>query len=738
MDSNIDPRIDKELYEGLLNDTFPGVTMYVRDTNLPEACVRQYVPGRILKEPKHTAASKRVMGMQTKHRITILSNHMIDCCAFDQGENWCRYVAWSNGHFKVLDVYEYKGKVQILLLHLPDDVRWKLFQNLEIVNMTAWLIDHSRRRFEAKAFEKVIPELSTPAWMVQCAEPVGMDIYGNLYDIETILEDQLLDVCNGNFRDFYHKFRYIHDRELLEKYIKAELSEEDTGAIVYGILNANKEMAFRLVRLASLRNNSLHLGKIIADQNIVVRLGQALRSKTLELRHVAFDEALHQSYVDLNDENSEKEDEEIRKIRAMTALDPCRLLLFPDVLIVNLVKDGVAAEEVHVHSSKIADNLLVGEVWSEPKGNFGVHIGDTVRFSVCGKNGVVLCVAQLEDLDDSLDFDGILNKIQSGFTGNITEDIFYLNAQILKYSGHMKGKEIAEACRAWIDGLTAEKEKQDAEERLRMETARAKEALRDAQTHILQQDRQEALQILAALVKRVEELPLFEEDDGCERFEFQDDIQERLYEIIYKPKRRIQRIEFPYTEIYLQYGQLLLEMGRHEEAKVVLEKGLGWNPVDTRLHFQYIETFKATGDWEVYLNLTKAVFPIAYHSEDIGRCYRNLSCYFAEKSLWNVAEICCILRMQFEKANKQMVMEIHDIRKKTGRHDHRAYSKEEVRRYGMKYNFPVTADTGIVALAFGNSQYYLNQGEMEKAGDWLRTVYDLVPNENVYHLYELL
>ena len=38
----------------------------------------------------------------------------------------------SNSHFVVLDNYEYHGETLITLLHLPNDKRWKLFQNVRL------------------------------------------------------------------------------------------------------------------------------------------------------------------------------------------------------------------------------------------------------------------------------------------------------------------------------------------------------------------------------------------------------------------------------------------------------------------------------------------------------------------------------------------------------------------------------------------------------------------------------
>ena len=173
--------VDAKFLEEMINELFPGLAMYVRDVNLNEKCAEAYQPGLILMERGFTDTSARVMGMKTTHRITILSNHMADLHDFEHDTNWGLFVAKLYSHFKVLDVYEYHGKTQILLLHLPDDERWKLFKSVNI-SLEEKLIKDSRERFENKCMQEVVPELASQEWLDRCSQPIGMDMQGNLFD----------------------------------------------------------------------------------------------------------------------------------------------------------------------------------------------------------------------------------------------------------------------------------------------------------------------------------------------------------------------------------------------------------------------------------------------------------------------------------------------------------------------------------------------------------------------------
>lgn len=179
----IAPQFDAGLIQSVMNDTFPGLTMYVRDVDLPKELEERYVPGEFLRELGFTDASARVMGMVTTHRFAILSNHMGDLSAFEHGTNWGLHVANKGSRFKVLDICRYQGKTQILLLHLPDDHRWKLFEKATF-SLEEDLIKSCRQRFENKCCLPPVPELATPEWKARCADPIGMDAAGVRFSLD--------------------------------------------------------------------------------------------------------------------------------------------------------------------------------------------------------------------------------------------------------------------------------------------------------------------------------------------------------------------------------------------------------------------------------------------------------------------------------------------------------------------------------------------------------------------------
>lgn len=186
-----------EEYEEIINEMIPGLMMYVRDVNLDKKIEDRYLPNTIITGKGFTDASKKVKGMKTTHRFSILSNHMDDFSSFEKGTNWDLHVANYNSNFLILDKYEYNGKIQILLLHLYDNEQDKILvdKKTDVLNN---IIIASRKIFEKKCGLEVIPELATESWINRCSTPIGFDHEYNHHESNEIN-------TNNNLENSYNK-----------------------------------------------------------------------------------------------------------------------------------------------------------------------------------------------------------------------------------------------------------------------------------------------------------------------------------------------------------------------------------------------------------------------------------------------------------------------------------------------------------------------------------------------------
>lgn len=176
-------KFDEKYIESVVNRTYPGLTMYVRDADLPGRISDKYTKGMIIRERGFCDASNRVLGMVTTHRYAILSNHMSNLSEFEYSTNWGLHVAKRDSRFKILENYEYNGKRLILLLHLPDDESWRIFSEIKL-NIDEELVASCIERFKSKCEEEPIPELAKKDWLDRCSFPIGMDDEGNIFDVE--------------------------------------------------------------------------------------------------------------------------------------------------------------------------------------------------------------------------------------------------------------------------------------------------------------------------------------------------------------------------------------------------------------------------------------------------------------------------------------------------------------------------------------------------------------------------
>lgn len=387
----------KEL-EALINDILPGLTMYVRDVNLPPEFATKYEPGMIIREKGFTDASNRVMGMITTHRYAILSNHMRDLREFEHGTNWGLFVAKSDAHFKVLDIYIYQDKTQILLLHLPDDERWSLFENIKI-SIEDELISDSRKRFEDKCMAEVIPELATDVWLDRCKFPIGMSDEGEFFDNVIQLDEKMKQIKNANFRDLCHQLVYIRCPELLKRIAGngMEIDSSKDGVIAYGYIDEECGLSFHIFAAAGIKDGT-EIVRCNKDEKsmLILRRGSVADCMYLDLSE---DNALYEEYESLIkaiQDNYDTDNKAKEEMRYMTFLDEFRHEDYPDDVAVVIFREGMNMERVWVRCVDVTEEMLYGILLNEPNQDFGVHEGYKIGFVPIKREDGLLLVSHIK------------------------------------------------------------------------------------------------------------------------------------------------------------------------------------------------------------------------------------------------------------------------------------------------------------------------------------------------------
>ena len=337
---------------------------------------------------------------------------------------------------------------------------------------------------------------------------------------------------------------------------------------------------------------------------------------------------------------------------------------------------------------------------------------------------------------ENSDFDSIMRKITSGFTGDPAEDIPYLREKSEEYHDHVLSCEISRACGRLIYEMLPDDKKVEINKALGNEKAGTQAALEEIRYNIYKKDYDKALQMTEALVKKAESLNAFQDDQVSQYFVFDEVFEEVLYDHRYKPTRDLRNAPFPYTEMYAIYGSLLVELGRLEDARAVLQKGLRWNPMNFYIMSEYVETFKMEGDMDTFREKTMEAFRIAIHAPQVARCFRNLGYYYVEKKLYSVAMAAYFLSMRFEKDSKQVQSELFYINQVAGVIKPPSY--EEAEKYAKKHGFPMDADSEVLGLAYTYGKHYMEEGKSEPARYFLGILYELTRDDDVKRMIDTL
>lgn len=165
--------------ESIFNETFSGLKLFYRDTNLPENLISNYKIGQIIKEKGFTDITRLGGGLSGNLRYLIASADAKDLSVFNPDSAKIGHYLLADAFFKVLDIQEKDSKTQIFLLHIPEN-SIPLFKN-STSNIEEEIIEKAEKRFREKINDPLIPELQTEDWKERTKLPIGMSESGEMF-----------------------------------------------------------------------------------------------------------------------------------------------------------------------------------------------------------------------------------------------------------------------------------------------------------------------------------------------------------------------------------------------------------------------------------------------------------------------------------------------------------------------------------------------------------------------------
>ena len=333
-----------------------------------------------------------------------------------------------------------------------------------------------------------------------------------------------------------------------------------------------------------------------------------------------------------------------------------------------------------------------------------------------------------------MEYDDIMQKITSGLTGESENDKKYLLEQTKKYKSHKLSNEIVRGIGRLIYKIIPSETRSKVELLINNDVLSFDAAIEEAGFQIHNKSFNRALEILESIISKYEdendELKMFIDDNVSEYHYFQNLFEEILYKAVFNPERTVRRMSKNFDLLYFMYGNLLFELKRFDEAKIVLEKVNRINPINAHAILELAEIYKLEGAFDRFLEKTKHCHSIAYTGNILGRCYRNIGYYYIEKQNYDVAIALFYVSLFYDKQDTIAQSQLSYIQLSTKKSISQP-SPDEIKKIFNLYNIPFGADKLVLSLAAQLGKKAQEQEQYETARFFFSILYNLTFDDDV-------
>ncbi|MCR5188968.1 MAG: tetratricopeptide repeat protein [Treponema sp.] len=337
---------------------------------------------------------------------------------------------------------------------------------------------------------------------------------------------------------------------------------------------------------------------------------------------------------------------------------------------------------------------------------------------------------------ENKEYEEIMQEITSGLTGDKQKDFKYLKEQIEHYSDHKYGKEIGRACGRLMAKIIPEEALEEINNAMNNHDLGIETTLEEVQFNQYKKNFDKAVELIEPLIKKIEEIDFFKDDAVSEYHCFDNYFEEILYQYYNKPEKDLRHATMPLATVYTQYGSVLIDVGRWDDARSALKKALHWNPASADVMFEYSETFKHSGELDEYFKIVLDTFKYCYIAKDLARAYRNLGWYFIEKEQYEDAIVAYFMSVQYDD-DPHVQSELYYITQKTGK-EAKQPTLEEVKKCAETYGFPIGPHKDVAGIAFSLGKQAFDENQKDAAKFFLGIFNNLIEDEDVKKMLETL
>ena len=221
----------KDFFEKFANWTLTGLQFFYRDTNAPVIVGTTYHVGDILRAGFFVDVTTKLQKPVHKTRFLIASAHAAMLCEIDEMvaqnpnvKKWNLCTLHFNSYFKVMDVYERDGVMQVFLLHIPAAAAYFIGHDETAMNFVneatgqeTTLIDMARKSLDDKMMMEVHPRSLDADWCARMEHPIGLD--DEFYPVQLAPIDEPIEGEVAHLSKMIHKLAEDAD---LDGFIREE------------------------------------------------------------------------------------------------------------------------------------------------------------------------------------------------------------------------------------------------------------------------------------------------------------------------------------------------------------------------------------------------------------------------------------------------------------------------------------------------------------------------------------
>ncbi len=319
---------------------------------------------------------------------------------------------------------------------------------------------------------------------------------------------------------------------------------------------------------------------------------------------------------------------------------------------------------------------------------------------------------------DRVEFSEIMDDIMSKLTGEREKDLNYLLSVRDVYKFHVYANEIIRAVGIKIFSLLTPQQLKDFQAAQAQKELTEEMYLNEAKQRIKEGKLDEAEVLIKEMIPKID---MFAEDQVTIYLSFSEPMERELYLHFFKPEKEVSTNYQVKQEVFLTYAYILIERGMFEEAMQVLDRGLGYNPLNLLLLYEKSEIFKLKQDWDNFKMITDTCMKYSFRVTQLARGYRNYGYMFIELKDYEAA-ICCYLQSNVFTTSKHAKSQIDYIetRLKIGINPLDYHGKIET--VLSQRGIPTGPNQDIIILASKLAQNCEENGDIEKS----RYFYDIV------------